>query len=275
MKIGILGCGYVGLAAALRWKKEGHEVTATTRSPEKIPLLKECAHDVHLLNTHPFSSFIHNQEALLVSVAPDSPSEYSSTYLETARLVAKHMDQKAPLRHILYTSSTSVYGNHEGNWVDEATAISHEDENKRILFETEQLFLSCATPDLKICIFRLGEIYGPGREIQGRLRRTSHHSFSGDGNSYTNLIHIDDIVKGLNFALLHDLNGIYNLCSDFHIPRKEFYNELCQQEHLSPVRWDPMKLNPHGGNKRVSNQKMKDAGFMFDHPYFFNRSTKF
>jgi hypothetical protein len=62
------------------------------------------------------------------------------------------------------------------------------------------------------------------------------------------------------------LNGIYNLCNDFHIPRKPFYERLCQKRQIPPIQWDPTLTSLHQGNRRVSNQKIKTAGFAFTHP---------
>jgi nucleoside-diphosphate-sugar epimerase len=270
MKIGILGCGYVGQAAAVLWKKEGHGITATTRKIERLSLLKSVANEVCLLTKQSFLSFIEQQEALLISVAPDSLSDYTSTYLETARQVAAHISCAPKVRQILYTSSTSVYGNHGGAWVDEDAPIHCLDENRKILYETEQILLNLSSQNLRVCILRLGEIYGPGREIEERLRRMQHQPFAGNGESYTNLIHLDDIVNALHFALAHQLQGIYNLCSDFHIPRKEFYQKVCQKENLPAIQWDPTRKSFHSGNRRVSNQKIKNAGFTFKHSYYFS-----
>jgi nucleoside-diphosphate-sugar epimerase len=270
MKIGIIGCGYVGKAAALLWKKLEHQISATTRNPDRIPLLKSVADQIFLLNSRNFTHFIENQEVILISVAPDPTSDYRSTYLETAKQIAQEIKNGSSVRQILYTGSTSVYGDHGGGWVDENTPAQPIQEMGKILLETEQLLLGCSSKNLNICILRLGEIYGPGREIENRLRKMQGQSFSGTGNSFTNLIHLTDIVNALNFALEKHLQGIYNLCSDFHKCRKEFYEKLCSKEKLPPIQWDPNRSNPHQGNRRVSNQKIKNEGFFFTHPEYHN-----
>jgi nucleoside-diphosphate-sugar epimerase len=96
--------------------------------------------------------------------------------------------------------------------------------------------------------------------------RRSGQPFPGTGESYTNLIHLDDIVAALNFALEHRLEGIYHLCNDFHVPRKTFYSTICREMNLPPIQWDPSRENRHSGNKRASNKKLKDEGFVFSHP---------
>ncbi len=265
MKIGIMGCGYVGQALASKWKQEGHYVSVTTRKPERVASLQAFANEIYLLNSQPLATFLSQQEALLISVAPDSSSDYATTYLQTARQVAEQVIKSPSLQQIFYTSSTSVYGDHQGEWVDEALPLVPTHEKTKILYEAEKILLNCPSNHLSVCILRLGEIYGPGREIEHRLRRMQHQSFAGKGDSYTNLIHLTDIIQALDFALRHCLHGIYNLCSDFHLPRRLFYDKVCQQEGLGPIRWDPSQDNFHVGNKRVSNQKIKQAGFTFTH----------
>lgn len=274
MKIGILGCGYVGQAMALFWKQVGHRVAVTTRQPARVPFLQTLVDEVHLLEEHGLkhhlpSSFLAQQEILLICVAPDKASDYASTYFDTAKQVAEQTAQNPSLRHILYTSSTSVYGDHGGEWVDEDTPIVPNHANREILYQTERVLLGCSSQRLKICILRLGEIYGPGRNIEDRLRRMQHQPFAGSGASYTNLIHLTDILQALDFALQNQLQGIYNLCNDFHVPRREFYESLCKMENLPSVQWDPSLHHWHQGNKRVSNKKIKNDRFHFTHPSYF------
>lgn len=272
MKIGIIGCGYVGQGMALHWKQQGHQVAVTTRRSERIPYLQSFADHVHLLGEQSLHSFVEQQELLLMSMAPDASSDYASTYLQTARQVAKQAHQTPSLQQILYTGSASVYGDHQGAWVDENTPIACTHENAKILYETEQILLECSSKNLKVCIFRLGEIYGPGREIEQRLKRMQHQPFAGTGQSYTNLIHLADILNALNFALEHRLQGLYNLCSDFHVTRKQFYDQICQREKFPPIQWDAQRINVHGGNRCVSNQKIKNSGFTFTYPLYFTEA---
>lgn len=264
MKIGVLGCGYVGQAVALFLKQNGYIVSVTTRRPERMEQLKSVAHDVILINQpNDLSQFLKPLEVLLVSVAPDSFNDYRSTYLELAESVMQKLPHAPHLHQIIYTSSTSVYGEYGGAWVDEDSLVNPLNNNGQILLETENCFLSASEKDINSCIFRLGEIYGPGRLIEDRLKRSYQRKFPGDGSQYTNLIHIEDIVQAVNFAINRKLNGVYNLCNDFHKSRKDFYESLCQQHNIPSIEWDDQIASPHGGNKRVSNQKMKDLGFTF------------
>lgn len=262
MKIGILGCGYVGSAAAEFLRKEGHQISVTTRNASRTDELKSFADHVFIL-PESFQEFILQQEALIIAVAADSSHDYQSTYLGTAEKVIQCLPHAKQLRQIIYTGSTSVYGDHQGNWVNETTFTEPQNENGRILLETEKLLLNQSTNTRHVCIFRLGEIYGPGRKIEDRLKNSQHKIFPGNGSQLTNLIELHDIVKAIRMALSLNLNGIYNLCNDHHISRKALYEQLCQKFGLASVQWDESQISPHGGNKKVSNQKMKDLGFSF------------
>lgn len=263
MKIGILGCGYVGQAAANYWRLAGHHISATTRKQERIASLKLVADEVYLIQDHMLFPFLSEIEALLISVAPDSNSTYLSTYLQTAQQIAEHLPRLPKLKHILYTSSTSVYEDFQGNWVDEETPLTSLNDNGKCLYQTEQTLLEAATKSHRVVIFRLGEIYGPGRYVSDRLKRSPSLTFPGTGDQCTNLIHLNDIVGALDFALTESLHGLFNLCNDLHLSRRAFYDKLCKQANLPKITWDPSRISPHGGNKKVSNKKLKNLGFSF------------
>jgi nucleoside-diphosphate-sugar epimerase len=267
MRVGIIGCGYVGIRAATLWSHLGHEISVTTRKAEKFHELSAVAQKIYLIdNSNSFNDFIQNQEIVLVCMAPARGEDYRSTYLNTAHKISKALTHAPSLKQIIYTSSTSVYGDLGGDWVDETSCCTPENESGNILLQTEQTLLGCRSEAIKVCIFRLGEIFGPGRRIVDRLRKMGNTPLPGNGESYTNLIHIDDIIDALNFALNHQLDGMYNLCNEVHLQRKEFYNQICQQHHLPPLSWDPSLPRLHSGNKRVSNNKLKSVGFQFSHP---------
>jgi len=269
MKIGIIGCGYVGQACAIAWKQQGHTVSVTTRQPQRVEALAALADHVELLTSASLTSFIQKQDALLISVAPSSTDDYVSTYVKTAEQAVAALSTAPLLRQIIYTSSTSVYGDHQGAWIDETVAVRASSSQTQRLIEAENILLAQQTSQRAICVYRLGEIYGPERRIEERLQRMSHVKFPGTGQAYTNLIHLTDIVRACQFALTHHLSGIFNLCNDLHLPRHLFYDQLCEQYQLPAITWDPQQMSRHGGNKRVSNQRLKELGFTFNEPSYF------
>ena len=264
-KIGVLGCGYVGRALTDHFVRAGHQLFVTTRKPERLVELNAICHQAYLLrSTQDYLSFLKQLDLLFITVAPESKNSYRCTYLETVQIVGKFLNQCPSLKQIIYTSSTSVYGDHQGRWVDETTVCCPLNETSQILLETENQLISYLCPSLKIVIFRLGEIIGPGRSIAKRLQKNAGNPFLGDGHQYTNLTQLHEIILAATLAVKNNWQGIYNLCNELHISRKELYNSICQRLSLPSIEWNPNQQSLHGGNKRVNSQKIKDHGMTFD-----------
>lgn len=249
--IAIIGAGYVGKAAAEIWKAEGHIITLTTRSKERVLELSPFANRVVIITPGQFEDALQGQDIVLLSVAPDRQDEDEATYLGSAKALLKDLNPKT--QQILYTSSTSVYGEHGGALVDETSPCKPQTKREKILFETEQLLLKAPC---KVCILRLGEIVGPGRMIVDRLRAL-RGPLPGTGEAITNISPLEIIVRALSLAVHEQWEGIYNVCNDLHISRRELYDNLCREYGLPTVQWDPTKISLHAGNKKVSNQKYK------------------
>jgi nucleoside-diphosphate-sugar epimerase len=264
MKIAIIGCGYLGNALGLFWKDCGHSITTTTRSPKKACLLAQIFDRADIFTSsapETLVEVIKDQEVIVLSVAADNHDTYASTYLATAKALAFAATKASNLKRIFYTSSTSVYGDRQGASVDESSTLFPLSRSSQILVETESTLLSLETPRRSVCIFRLGEIYGPSRRIDDRLSQLNGRPLPGTGDNLTNLIHLEDIIRAIDFALSEGLTGVYNLCNDLHIPRRQLYERLCQQLALPLVQWDPTQKSLHSGNKLVLNQKIKAAGY--------------
>lgn len=266
MNITIIGCGYVGKALAHFWRATGHHITATTRSPERAAELQAIAHEVVILQgdvAEVLAKALATQHVVVLCVAPDSYLHYESAYLHTAQALAKAVAKLPLLSQILYTSSISVYGERQGQWVDENTPPSPCNPQTKILLDTELIVQKMHTPFRKVCVLRLGEIVGPDRQISSRLRGLHGRLLPGSGKNYTNLIHLRDIIGATDFALRRQLDGVYNVCNDQHLPRNQFYDLICEQHGIPHVIWDPAITSTHAGNKRISSQKIKNAGYMF------------
>ena len=270
MNIVIIGCGYLGLETASIWKKSKHHVTATTRNPEKLDALSKVAQKTIILKGNDedeLAPLIAHNEVILVTIAADNPEHYESAYLNTAQLF-RHLALEMDLpRQLIYTSSTSVYGDHHGQWVDETSELFGKSDQAKILIEAENLYLSLQELGWDICLLRLSEIYGPGRELSTRVKQMEGHILPGPGDPYTNMIHKQDCASAIDYALRHDLEGIFNLSDDDHPTRKELYDAVSKKFHLPKVKWDPNHTALHSGNKRVSNHKIKAAGFALRHPH--------
>ncbi|HSF74578.1 SDR family oxidoreductase [Microcoleus sp. Pol14C2] len=275
MKLTIIGCGYVGTALAKYWHpKPDHVVTVTTTSKERVVELEEVAARVVVMKGNDAAavqSLVQNQDTILVSVAPISDRQvsgetYAETYLPTARNLIASLAGATTSKQVIYLSSCSVYGNQNGDWVDEESLVAPISLHGNILSETEQILLQANRENVRVCILRLGGIYGPGRDMEKRFRSVAGTSLSGTGKNFTNWVHLDDIVSAVEFMREKRCQGIYNLVDDQKITIGELSNQVCNFYNLPQVLWNPSQSSIRGNNVRVRNQKIKAIGYQLIHP---------
>ena len=270
----ILGCGYVGSAVADYWQDRGHDVTGTTTSKERRAALSGIVSKVVLLKGDDLTalqSLLQGQDTLLVSVAPTgsqvaSEATYADTYINTTQNLVDALDQAPNVKQIIYLSSCSVYGDRQGAWVDETTHIDPLEHNSHVLNQAEQIILQAANHHQKVCVLRLGGIYGPDRELVSMFGGMAGMTMPGKGDRFINWIHRDDIVGAIEFARLNELEGIYNLVDDSQLTVKEQVKQVCSAYGLPQVQWDASKLSLQRKSLQVSNQKIKAAGYGLIHP---------
>lgn len=270
-KVAIVGCGYVGKQVAQLWQQQGLTVTATTTRPERIPELHPVANDVRVLRGTDqalLREALEGQSCVLVSVAGGRTASYEDTYLKTAQSLVAVLADVPSVEQLIFTSTYSIYGNYNGDWVTEETPLKPATANAQIMAQTEQTFLSAAHAHRRVCIFRLGGIYGPGRELAKIYSRAAGTTRPGTGEEGSNWIHLDDIVGAIAFAHEHQLNGIYNLVQDEIPTVRELIEQVCRSQNFPPVTWDAAQPSDRPYNIRVSNQKLKGAGYRFVHPTF-------
>lgn len=211
---------------------------------------------------------IATHDALLISIGADDPGQYESAYLNPAKMFRQlALEMKMP-KTLIYTSSTSIYGDHNGHWVDETSTLHPATPASKILVEAEETYLSLKELGWSVAALRFAEIYGPGRELSRRVKNLKGHVLPGSGQQYTNMVHRDDCASAIDYCFQHHLTGVYNIADDVHPTRKDLYDEIAKKFSLPKVNWDP-KLTGillHVGNKRVSNHKVKSEGFAFAHP---------
>ncbi len=266
----IIGCGYVGYAVAkYLHKKKTCVVTATTTTSEKISTLQEVTSQALVLkgeNIEGLKSALKNQDIVLLSIARKGNSNYQETYLQTANNLIQVLKDNPTVKQIIYTSSSSVYGDRGGNLVDEETLIQPVSESGKALRETEQTLLAASNEKLNVCVLRLGGIYGPNREIRKIYSRFAGKTLPGKGKEPANWIHLDDIVAAIDFTRQHKLQGIYNVVDDANLTRYEVIETVCQKHNLEKINWDFSSESSRSSNAKVSNQKLKSAGYQLIHP---------
>jgi nucleoside-diphosphate-sugar epimerase len=275
--IAILGCGYVGSTLADYWQDQGHFVTGTTTSKSRVAALTESVSKAVVMKGNDLIavySLLEGQDTLVVSVAPSGSQEaatttYETTYLDTAKNLVIALSDAPNIRQVVYLSSCSVYGDRQGEWVDETANINLLDQKSQVIYEAEQIILQAANESQKVCVLRLGGIYGPGRELVNMFGGLAGMTMPGKGDRFINWVHRDDIISAIEFARLNELDGIYNLVDDSQLTVKEQVKLVCARYGLPPVTWDASKLSPPRKSLQVSNQKLKAVGFDLIHPQLF------
>jgi nucleoside-diphosphate-sugar epimerase len=265
MNIVILGCGYIGTKLAKHFSNKGHFITTTTHNQKKLEELSKISQKSLILKgteEGEMSLLLEENKSILLTVAADKLEDFEDAYLKTAQTIkqaAINTDQNLML---IYTSRALVYGDHNGKWVDENSDLLGQSDQAKILIETENVLQSLNKLGWKTCIFRLSEVYGPGRELESKLVNI----LPAESNFYTNMIHIDDVIAAIDYAYEHRLVGIYNLADDDHPTRKELYDAICSKLKVPKIDWKSDYQMISEGNRRISNHKIKSTGYNFIHP---------
>jgi nucleoside-diphosphate-sugar epimerase len=270
MNIFLIGAGYVGMALLSSWGNSADTFTATTTTPSKLneissqrkstePLLLKITKDSNI------SEMLNDYDVLIINIAPTDNASYKETYLETSEGIKKSLEKRKKPLYLLYTSSTSVYGNQKGRQVNEDDTRNPKSESSHLLCAVEDNYLSISNKYISTCILRLGGIYGPSRTLENRALKLSGRELPGTGLEPTNNSHLEDITAAIEYCVTNKLSGVYNLVSDEHPTRKELYDKLCEALKIAAPIWKASQENSRSTNALVSSEKIKKSGFEFKH----------
>ncbi|WP_409524235.1 SDR family oxidoreductase [Nitrincola sp. MINF-07-Sa-05] len=258
----IAGCGDVGSALGLQLIAEGASVHGIRRNINQLPAgIKGIAADMSdpaTLSALPECEYL----VWLASATDHTEEGYRQAYIENL----KHLLAALPAspRHLFLASSSGVYHQANGEWVDEDSPTEPEGFSGKALLEGERLALECGIP---CSIVRFSGIYGPGRNhlinqvIAGIAAPDQPVHFS-------NRIHRDDCAGVLAHLIkLHmageQLADCYLASDDLPVPLSEVMQWLAEQTGSEITEH---RIIRRGGSKRCSNQKLKATGYCFIHP---------
>jgi nucleoside-diphosphate-sugar epimerase len=264
----IVGCGYIGLPLARRLQEQGHEINAWVYSAASAEVLADCRFhrvvagsvaDPLLWNplAGEFDLVIH-----AASSGRGGAESYREVFLEGIRQI----NERQPRARRLMVSSTSVYGQAGGETVAEESPAEPVVETGRILREAEEAALGGGA-----IVVRSAGIYGPGRSVLFEKFRRGEAIIEGDGLRWINQIHQRDLVAALEH-LVHagEPGQIYNAADDVPVTQRDFYAWCAEflDRPLPPS--GPVNTQGKRGltNKRVSNAKLRRAGWQPIYPSF-------
>ena len=255
-----IGHGFSARALAARLVPQGWRIVGTTRSPDKADAIADTGVEPVVWPGADLGALIAQFPNVLVSAGPDSAGDPVLNAVEDTVIRA------APdLRWVGYLSTTGVYGDHDGDWVDEDTPLTPSTKRGRARVTAEARWQ--AIPDLPLHIFRLAGIYGPGRGPFAKVRAGTARRIIKQGQVFSR-IHVEDIAQALELSLQRpDPGAVYNLCDDDPAPPQDVIAHAAELLGLPvppAIPFDQADMTPmarsfYAESKKVRNDRIKQA----------------
>jgi nucleoside-diphosphate-sugar epimerase len=248
----VIGCGYLGRRVANVWRAS-RPVAALTRSrAEELqrdglqPIVGDVL-DANSLMNLPLASTV------LYAVGLDRSAGRSmrEVYVNGLANVVRQVRCTGPF---IYISSTSVYGQRDGSWVDESSLTEPLEESGRVVLEAERTLRSLR-PDA--IVLRFGGIYGPNRVLR-RQALLAGEPLTIDAEKWLNLIHVSDGVTAVLAACERgEAGATYNVCDDEPVTRRAFYTESAIVLQAPPAMFAYQAMTiASEANRRVRNRRL-------------------
>lgn len=264
----IIGCGYIGLPLALELQRHGHRVTAWVHSPASAEAL--AAHHFDRVITGSVAdvavwSAVHFTYDLVIHCASSGGGgepAYEQVFHQGAIRLCEHL----PRARKIFVSSTSVYGQTEGEIVTEESAAEPATATGQILRRAEDVVLAADAT-----VVRSSGIYGPGRGVLFDKFCRGEAVIEGDGSRWMNQIHQRDLVAALAHLIEAGAPGqIYNATDDSPVTHFDYYLWCAEFLGKTLPPFGPVNVLRKRGltNKLVSNAKLRTTGWAPIYPSF-------
>ncbi|MEM8630684.1 MAG: SDR family oxidoreductase [Pseudomonadota bacterium] len=256
------GHGYSAQALARRLVPKGWRVIGTTRTGEKAARLASTGVEPLIWPGSEPTEALAAATHLLISPAPTEAGDPVLNALDAElRRAASHIEWAG------YLSTTGVYGDHGGGWVDEETPLAPSTKRGalRVMAETAWRDFADET-GLPIHIFRLAGIYGPGRGPFAKVRAGTARRIVKEGQVFSR-IHVEDIAAVLEASINQPHPGAaYNLCDDDPAPPQDVIAHAAEllglplppEVNFETAEMTPMARSFYAESKRVRNDRIKD-----------------
>ncbi|MEM9974937.1 MAG: SDR family oxidoreductase [Pseudomonadota bacterium] len=256
------GHGFSARALGATLIDAGWELIGTTRSLEKANALRAAGVTALLWPGDDIGPALQRASHVLTSVAPGEDGD---------PVLGQHRDELAHaaphLEWVGYLSTTGVYGDHGGGWVDEDTALTPATKRGEMRRVAEAAWQALAVETgLPLHIFRLAGIYGPGRGPFAKVRAGTARRIVKEGQVFSR-IHVEDIAQVLAASIARPKPGaIYNLCDDDPAPPQDVIAHAAELLGLPlppAIAFEEAELSPmarsfYAESKRVRNDRIKE-----------------
>ena len=269
MNLFCFGLGYCAEYLSAKLIKQGWQVSATCRTSEKATVMEASGiRPVFLSGNKVMVTDLGKADHILLSVPPEQDGNDPVLNLAGAALAALH-DQ---IKWVGYLSTTGVYGDHQGAWIDEESPVGPLSERgqRRVSAETQW-----AVTGLPMHYFRLAGIYGPGRNSLRALQNGTARRVVKEGQVFSR-IHLADIARILEASIANPNAGrAYSVCDDAPAPPQDVVTYAAELMGVSPpvlqdfatAELSQMARSFYGENKRIRNDRIKDElGVFLEYP---------
>ncbi|MEN8837803.1 MAG: SDR family oxidoreductase [Celeribacter marinus] len=257
------GHGYSAQALASRLTTKGWQVSGTTRNAAKRQSFEAAGVTPLVLPDDDIAPALLEATHLLVSAAPDADGD---------PMLAQHralLSKAAPrLKWIGYLSTTGVYGDHGGAWVNETTPLSPATKRGQMRVEAEAAWAEfCNTHDIPLSIFRLAGIYGPGRGPFAKVRAGTARRIIKQGQVFSRT-HVADIAQVVEASINRpQCSGVFNVCDDDPAPPQDVIGYAAEllglplppADAFETADMSPMARSFYAESKKVSNDRIKSV----------------
>jgi nucleoside-diphosphate-sugar epimerase len=259
----IAGCGYVGTALGERLVELGHEVWALRRDPSALPdSFNKVAAD---LAEPADCARLPRQIDVVVytaSAGESSDAAYERAYVRGLSNLLSVLDPRA-IQHVFFTSSTAVYAQADGEWVDEESETEPRHFSGRRTLEAERLVRASGLPGT---ILRCAGIYGPRRT---RLIDAVRQGTASMSERFTNRIHRDDIAGAIvHLMQLASAPPTLILSDDEPTPQRAVTTFLANTLGVPVPQALAADVSARGGDKRCKNTKLRATGYQLVYPTY-------
>ena len=290
MRVVVVGCGYVGLELAAQLAGRGHAVTGMRRSDAGLDAIEEVGRQtdgggavdaVRADATDPASlDALPDADAVVFAASSGGRGADAAreVYVDGLRnVIEAYVERPSSPDRLVYTSSTGVYGDHDGGWVDEETPIDPTTEKTRVLAEAERIALETASDaGIDGTVARFAGLYGPDRY---RLERYVEGPVTA---GYLNMVHRNDAAGAVRYLLETDSarGEPVVVVDDEPVDKHAFADWLADECGVSrPEKRSKAERIAAGDlsaaaerrvrtSKRCSNDRLRALGYEFAYPTF-------
>lgn len=264
------GHGYSAQALSRILSRQGWRVTGTSRGTDREEAIRASGANPLLFPGPDAEAVLETATHVLCSTGPTEAGDPVLAELKDA------LTDRAPkLEWVGYLSTTGVYGDHQGGWVDETTPLTPSTRRGAWRKAAEEAW--AGIPGLPLHIFRLAGIYGPGRGPFSKVRNGTARRIIKDGQVFSRT-HVEDIAQVLAASIAKPNPGaIYNICDDDPAPPEDVIAHAAELLGLPvppAIPFDEADMTPmarsfYAESKRVRNDRIKnELGIVLKFPTY-------